>query len=506
LTNEEENKMAKSLKRGFLSLVIIAVLGTLAGFWLSNISRSFHRSLEANPSEAKIISSPWENVFIKVYEKVGPSVVNISAVRVVKYRDDFFSFRFRSPFGKDPFEEFFKPFSPERKRKERSLGSGFVVREDGYILTNYHVVKRAEGKKVKVTMKIKGKEKNLEGEVVGSDPLTDLALVKVKAKDLPALKLGDSNKLKIGEWVVAIGNPFGLEYTMTKGIISAKGRDMYIENREYRDLLQTDAAINPGNSGGPLVNLRGEVIGINAAIASPIGSFVGVGFAVPANKARDILESLIEEGRVVRGYLGVAIQLLTPELARTFGVEEEAGVLIAGVMEKGAAEKAGLKKGDIVKEFEGERVKTPKELQRLVSRVKPGRKVKVLVIREGKEKVFEMKLGKMPEEGVVPEEEKAEAWLGLTVQSLTPDLAEHLGLEREESGVVVTGVELGSPAEEAGIQRRDVIKEINRKKIKDIGDYNEAIEKVKAGGNVLLYLRRGKHTSIYVVLKTEEEK
>ncbi len=500
--------MTRFSKRGFLSLVIIAALGIIIGFTLSSISKSFHRSLEANPSEAGVAPSEWNDAFTKVYEEIGPSVVNISAVRIEKYsRGDLFGFRFRDPSGKDPFEEFFKPFFPEKEYERRvpSLGSGFVVREDGYILTNYHVVGRAEDKKVKVTMKIKGKERELEGEVVGRDPHTDLALVKVKAKGLPAAKLGDSQKLRIGEWVIAMGNPFGFEYTVTQGIISAKGRYMRIGNTEYRDLLQTDAAINPGNSGGPLVNLRGEVIGINTAMYTSVGGYMGIGFAIPVNKAKDILESLIEEGKVVRGFLGVSIQELTPELAETFGVEEEAGVLVAGIMEGGAAEKAGLQRGDVIKEINGKRAKNPEELKRLVSKAKPGTKVKVLVAREGKDEVFEVKLGEMPEEGALPKKEEAKAWLGLTVQNLTPDLARRLGLG-EESGVVVAKVEVGSPGAEAGIQMGDLIKEINSRKIKNIEDYNTAIGKVKPGASVRLYLRRGRYASLYVVLKTEKEK
>lgn len=497
--------MSKFFKRGgFLTFVIVAALGISIGFWTANVSKS----LQVKSSEAteKVVSQKWEEAIIKVAEEVGPAVVNISAVRVVRYRDDFSEFK--SPFFNDDFfDEFFKHFVPPQKEyKERSLGSGFVVREDGYILTNYHVVGKAEGKKVKVSMRIKGKEKKFAGKLVGVDPRTDLALVKIKAKSLPVVKLGASDKLKVGERVVAIGNPFGFDHTVTDGIISAKGRNLEIKNMQYQDLLQTNAAINPGNSGGPLINLKGEVIGINTAIASPVRGFMGIGFAIPINRAKDVLQSLIEEGKVVRGYLGIIIQELTSELAQEFNVEEEAGVLIAQVMEGGAAEEAGLKEGDIIKAINGKSVKTPQALQQIIGRIKPSTKVNLLIIREGKEEIVEVKLGEMPEEGESPLKEERKDWLGLSIQTLTPELAERLSLDRNETGVVVLKVEAESPAEEAGIQRGDVIKEINHKEIKNTNDYDKTIKEVKAGENMLLYLRRGKYSSLYIVLKAEKEK
>ena len=435
----------------------------------------------------------WSKGFVEVAKKVQPSVVSIRSERTVTgspgqgFGEDFFK--------GTPFEDFFKQHGgPPAKRKQMGEGSGVIVDGKGYILTNYHVVTGAD----KITIRLfDGNE--LKGTVQGTDPKTDLAVVHVEAKELPVATLGDSDKLQVGEWAIAIGSPFGLEETVTVGVISAKGR-RGLGTGTYEDFIQTDASINPGNSGGPLVNIDGEVIGINAMIIQP-GQ--GIGFAIPINLAKTIMMELINQGKVVRPWVGIGLQDLNPELMKSFKVEEKEGTLISQVFEGGPAEKAGLKVGDIVVEIDGKKTKNSQEVVREVLKKKVGQKIELDLIREGKRIKVEVTTTEMPPEAG---ERKAPSvnkeWFGLQVTTVTPDIAKELGLPKAE-GVVIGNVEAGSAGQDAGLRKGDVISEVNRQKIKDENDYRNAMEKTRSGKAVLLLVTRG-GTTFFVTL-TEEK-
>ncbi|WAC07085.1 MAG: DegQ family serine endoprotease [Thermodesulfobacteriota bacterium] len=434
--------------------------------------------------------------FVEIAKKINPAVVNISTEKMVKGSDNVFRHYFgpggpspRDFFGDDFFDRFFGE-QPEKEHKEKSLGSGFIISRDGYILTNNHVVEGAD--KIKIRL---GNEKEYVGKIIGKDEKTDVAVIKVDTKEnLPFVTLGDSDLLEVGEWVMAIGNPFGLEHTVTVGVVSAKGR--VIGAGPYDNFIQTDASINPGNSGGPLVNTKGEVIGINTAIVAQAN---GIGFAIPSNMAKEILPQLKEKGRVIRGWLGVMVQKVTPELAQSFGLAEGRGALVAQVQESSPAAKAGIKKGDIIVKFDGKEIKEMDELPRMVAGTPIGKNVGIVIFREGKEITVTLTIGEMPEgEKEVNLSKKTENNLGLTVKNITPELANQLGLAEKE-GVLVISIEPGGPAEDVGIMKGDIIKEVNRKPVKNVREYSEAIGKVKPGENILFFIKRG-DDSLYVVL------
>jgi serine protease Do len=404
-------------------------------------------------------------------------------------------------FGEDffkgtPFEDFFRRQpGPPQKRKQSGEGSGVIVDSRGYILTNQHVVAGAD----KLTVRLSdGKE--LKGTVRGSDPKTDLAVVFVEAKDLPAAALGDSDKIQVGEWAIAIGSPFGLEKTVTVGVISAKGRSG-LGTGTYEDFIQTDASINPGNSGGPLVNIDGDVIGINVMIIQP-GQ--GIGFAIPINLAKTIMASLIKEGKVVRPWVGISLQDLTEELAQSFHLQQKEGALIGQVYEGSPAEKAGLKVGDVVIGIDGAPVKGSQDVVREVLRKRVGQKIQITVVREGKKVEIPVVTGEMPAE---PSEQKAgqaekREWFGLRVEPITPEMAKQLGLSSTE-GVIIDQVDSGSVAQDAGLRKGDVILEVNRQKIRNESDYRGAMEKTNPERGVLLLVsRRG--STFFVTLKEEK--
>ena len=374
------------------------------------------------------------------------------------------------------------------------MGSGFIIDSDGSILTNNHVVENAS----KIVVKL-ADDQEYEAKVVGRDQKTDIAVIKINAKTaLTAANFGDSDTLEVGEWVVAIGNPFGLDSTVTSGIVSAKGR--HIGQGPYDNFIQTDASINPGNSGGPLLNLRGEVIGINTAIFSRTGGNIGIGFAIPINLVKELLPQLRGKGKVVRGYLGVLIQKVTPEIAESLGMEKSQGALVANVSKEGPAEKAGVKVGDVIVEFDGKEVKDSGDLPIIVARTQVDKKVRMKVLRDKKETVLNVAVGELKDEEVVATApEKGE--LGLTVQRLTPQMAESLGLEKAE-GVVVTAVEPASAGDEAGIRRGDIIVEVDRKAVRSIDDYKKAVAGVRKGRGVLFLVRRGDST-LFLALKPQ---
>ncbi len=413
----------------------------------------------------------------ELVKELKPTVVNISTTKLVRSPlEDFFkNFRgFRDFFG----DEFFRFFPGHPEFRQRSLGSGFIIDQEGYILTNNHVIEKAEEIKVKLY-----NGKVYDAEVIGRDPKTDIALIKIEAdEELPVAKLGDSDKLQVGEWVVAIGNPFGLEHTVTAGIISAKGR--VIGAGPYDDFLQTDASINPGNSGGPLFNLKGEVVGINTAI---IAGGQGIGFAIPINMAKRLLPQL-KRGRVVYGYLGVYIQDLTPELARSFGLEEPEGALVTEVIPDSPAEEGGIEKGDVIIEFDGKKIHNTYQLRKEVGATPVGKRVEVVVLRKGKRLSLWVKIGELKELEVASRPEKEIGKWGLRVQEITEELAAHLGLPDTE-GVLVREVKPGSPAQRAGVSPGDVIIEIEQQKVKDLDDYRRLMRKYAKAKSLLLTLR-----------------
>lgn len=442
-----------------------------------------------------------ENAFVKVAEEVKPAVVNLSVEKKIKGRTFSPGFQFRDPFFDDFFDNFFKGFNEEREYTRQSLGSGVIVDSKGDILTNNHVIAGAD--EINVTL-LDGRK--FKGKVVGSDPKTDLALIKVEAKDnLPSVRLGDSDEVKIGSWAIAIGNPFGLDHTMTVGVVSAKGRSIGVA--EYEDLIQTDASINPGNSGGPLVNIRGEVIGINTAI---VAGGQGIGFAIPINMAQKIIGDLMEHGKVLRAWLGVYIQEVTPELAKEFkGAEAKKGVLVSTVMSDSPAEKAGLKRGDIVLTADGKGVTTPQEFQKEILKRRIGEVVKLEVLREGGIQTFEVKLAQMEEKEEEAKGEKSgeaettSSWRGMTVQQLTPELAKHFGLSPAEKGVLISEVIQGSLAGNAQLRPGDLINEINHHPVERLKGFNEIVKKVSKIDDAMLVIKRGQIT-FFAILPGEK--
>ena len=383
-------------------------------------------------------------------------------------------------------EDFFKRFFEEAPRRPvRAVGSGFILSADGYIVTNNHVVEDATGIQVKLA---DGRE--LAAKVVGRDPKTDLALLKVEATGLPVVPVGDSNALQVGEPVMAIGNPFGLEQTVTTGIVSATGR--VIGTGPYDNFIQTDASINPGNSGGPLINARGEVIGINTAIFSQRGGSVGIGFAVPSSLAKSVITQLVEHGKVERGWLGVSVQPLTKELAKGFKRNDAAGALVASVVAGSPAERAGVKPGDIIVEFAGKKVAKSGDLPSLVAEARVGNDVPVVVVREGKEVRLTARIARLEEEEaakVADVEVDGKNKLGLSVQPLTPPMASELGLQVRE-GVLVRDVAAGSRASEAGIRAGDVIVEVDRQPVRTVEELKAHVDNQVKGAPMVLLIRR----------------
>lgn len=407
-----------------------------------------------------------------------------------------------NPFGGgEEFEEFFRRFFGDRPPSpQRSLGSGFLISEDGYIITNNHVAGESGAK---ITVRLSDKEE-YEAKVIGNDEKTDLALIKINVKhNLPTVPLGKSADLQVGDWVIAIGNPFGLEQTVTAGIVSAKGR--VINAGPYDDFIQTDASINPGNSGGPLINLRGEVIGINTAIFSQGGGNIGIGFAIPIDQAKSIVNQLKDKGKVTRGWLGVAIQSVTPELAKSFGLKEPIGALVAEVTSGGPAEKAGLQRGDVITTFNGTTVKDSHELPALVARTPVGDKAEVVILRNGKEQNYSVKLGELTDQQAKADQRGGESkntW-GMTVANLSSDAARRFQIEKAQKGVVVTEVAPDSPAAASNIQPGDIVEEVNRQPVRSVEEFEKAVTAAKEKETLLMLVRRGNASTFFALRKQE---
>jgi serine protease Do len=415
-----------------------------------------------------------------------------------------------APFGFPPelFERFFgRPMprqrgqggqQPRQRRVPMGQGSGFIMSEDGYIVTNHHVVAEADV----ITVRLGG-GREYEAEVIGSDPQTEIALIKIDATGLPTLPLGNSDALKVGEWVVAIGNPFGLQHTVTAGIVSARGRGN-VGITDYSDFIQTDAAINPGNSGGPLLNLEGQVVGLNTAIFSRSGGYMGIGFAIPVNMVEFITRQLIEDGKISRGFLGVVIQNLDAELAPHFGLDEGTGILIAEVQEDSPADKAGLKRDDVVVGFNGQPVKEVQSFRSRIASTQPDSRIGLEIMRDGRKITKQVKIGTLDEEALVassgPVGTASVNKLGLSVQNITDELAERFGFA-DEAGVLISQVEPGSSADLAGLEAGMLIQEVNREAVANTNQFKKALQENK-GDTVLLLVSDGEY-SRYVALETE---
>lgn len=487
-------------KKTFLFFIVMAlILGYIVGersdfFEKKSSMRPYTYNLQVpdNPSG----KSPAFSNIVKV---ISPLVVNISTTKksLGKETPPF------SHFFDSPFQDFFEPFNMPKKWKEESLlGSGVLVSQDGYIITNNHVVERAD--EIKVTLY---DQQTYKGKIIGTDPKTDIAVIKISADNLPSIKWGDSDSLQVGEFVLAFGNPFSLGHTVTMGIVSALGR-ANVGIADYEDFIQTDAAINPGNSGGPLVNIKGELVGINTAIFSKTGGYQGIGFAVPSNMARSVMTQLINEGKVTRGWLGVTIQNLTPELSKEFGLKRATGALVTDIFDNSPAEKSGLKRGDVVIEVNSKKINNVENLRNIVSQSKIGKKIKITALRDNKKIVFHAIISEFPQDIAltmpkdntkqIPEEENELA--GFNVMDLTRDIAKQLGLSRNESGIVIVKVDPYSPAGDAKLKKGDVIQEINKKRIKNLNDFNKITPHIRKGDTLLLFINRGGN-KFYVTLK-----
>jgi serine protease Do len=472
------------LTGGLVSLALVAGIGIgpHLGF-TAGAKTPLWTERPADVAPAPVQQPNW----VELVKQLKPAVVNVSTKRVET------GTAMKSPFGQgDGFDQFFKQFGDQPRRSVRSMGSGFVINQNGHIITNNHVVEGA----TEITVRLSdGRE--FSAKVVGRDPKTDLALLKVEATGLPTIAMGDSAELKVGEPVMAIGNPFGLEQTVTTGIVSATGR--VIGQGPYDDFVQTDASINPGNSGGPLINGRGQAIGINAAIFSQSGGSVGIGFAIPSNQAKSVVTQLAENGRVSRSWLGVAIQPLTPDLAKGLGIKETKGALVANVTDDSPAAKAGMKQGDVITEYDGKKVSGSEELPRLVADTPAGREVALTVMRDGKPVKLTAKVSKLDEpDQQVASEAGEKGKLGVAVEPVTTAIAKDLGM-KDAAGVVVRRVEDGSRAANAGIRPGDVILEVDREPVKDVASLKKIVDKHGKDAPMLVLLQR-QDARIYVAV------
>ncbi len=447
------------------------------------------------PGTSRAASSPPET-FADLAEKLSPTVVNIYTTQVVKasrsphdlFNDQDIPEPFRHFFGPSPFGQ----GQPQRDQKRTSLGSGVIISKDGYIVTNNHVVENADTINVRLT-----NFEEYDAKVIGRDPKSDLALLKIAPKNgLPVTAFGDSDKLRVGDWVMAIGNPFGFEQTVTAGIVSGKGRSL--GSGPYENFIQTDASINPGNSGGPLFNLKGEMVGINSAIYSRSGGNIGIGFAIPANMAKNVINQLKEHGAVVRGWLGVMIQPVTPELAAQFKMERPIGALVGEVTPGSPADKAGIKPGDVIVAFNGTEISQVSMLPNLVAETTVGSKAEVTLFRKGALKKLPIVIAKLNEEQAAASEpaENLNKRLGLGVQDLTPEIAAALNLT-DKQGVLITAVEPDSPAAEAGLRKGDLILEFNQRPVRDVKAFLNEIKGVKAKATVSFFIKREGRTRFF---------
>ena len=473
---------------GLLALVLILSIAAIQ--FAYNRSKARGTELPVAPANAELASpAVLSNSFREIAHVIKPAVVHINIVETVE------------PAG--PTQEFF-PFPEQGPRHRPGSGSGFIVRDDGYILTNNHVVQKAE--KIEVTL---SNSKRYKATLVGTDPESDLAVIKIDESGLPFAVLGDSDQVEQGDWVLALGSPFGLQQTLTAGIVSATGRELRLDSAQYSKFIQTDASINPGNSGGPLVNMRGEVIGINTLIFSQSGSSEGIGFAISSNTAKQIYDQLVRNGKVTRGYLGVSVTDINDATARALGVESDSGALVADVPGGDTpAARAGLKSGDVITAFDGKPVKSSRQLTDAVAATAVGKSVRVDFIRDGRSQSITVEVAERPlnvnaqrnapPEMPIPDVEPKATKLGVTVQPVTPDIADRMKL-REPSGVMIKSVDPGSPASEAGLRHGDVIHRVGKIEIKSTEDLTEAVKSLSKGEEVAIQVERGGRMSFITV-------
>ena len=462
-------------------LALGCLLPAIAGQtnWLPSVAAANLSSLENRPPS-----------FAMIAKRTMPIVVNISTTAQ------------RAPRGSsgDPIDEFFTRFfgeSQPRDTSQRSLGSGILISKDGEILTSYHVVKNADAIKVKLA-----DQSEFEARLVGKDDRTDLALIKIRKTNdsLPFARLGTSSQLDVGDWVMAIGNPFGLEHTVTAGIVSAKGR--VIGAGPYDNFIQTDASINPGNSGGPLINAVGEVVGVNSAIFSQTGGNVGIGFAIPIDLAKKVADQLRKHGKVVRGWLGIRAQDVSPQVATSLGLSQFAGQIqtVTEVTENSPAAEAGIKPGDVIVEFNGKALSKNPDLRTMIADTTPGQKATLKIVREKLERIVAVRIGELPEDGDGSQQvEVRDPELGLRVQRITPETSRRLGLSSIK-GVLVLEVQSGSPADQVGVEPADVIREVNQKPVNNVKDFERALRQGKRGERILLLIQRGDN-AVFFALK-----
>ncbi|HUI67733.1 MAG TPA: DegQ family serine endoprotease [Nitrospirota bacterium] len=479
----------KHVVRLFGVLTVVVALLLTPG--LSPTRSAYAKDKVVSQESSKLLGK-FSDALAEVAEVARPAVVNISTTSTVTMEDNPFGNMFNDPFFRHFFGDQFD-HGQKRKFKSSALGSGVIISADGYILTNNHVVKGAD--EIKVILYDK---REFKGKIVGTDPRTDLAVVKIQAKDLPTIKIGQSSKLKTGDIVLAIGNPFGLNQTITMGIVSAVGRSN-IGLADFEDFIQTDAAINPGNSGGALVNTNGELVGINTAIFSTSGGYMGIGFAIPSDMARSVMDSIIKHGKVIRGWLGVSIQNLTPELAKSLGMKETTGALVGGVEKDSPADKAGMKRGDLIIQFNGIKVEDSTGLRNMVASSEPGTKAEIKIVRDQKEQTLTVTLGEFQEKKIAKKIEYDNALKGITVQELTPSLRDRMGIPENVNGVIIANISEDSPAQEA-LQIHDVIMEVNRRAVTNISDYDQIVSKIGEKDSVLLLIYR-EGASVYITIK-----
>jgi len=483
ISGQLKDKLNQAVQGQIVSLVVVLV----SVFLLLPISL-----LQA---QTKPLGSALPGSFSELVKPLSPSVVNISFEKVIKDQT-----QGQIPLGPDDpmrdfFERFFGQQMPQQDSKQRGLGTGFIIDKDGFILTNNHVVEQTDELKVRLS-----DEKEYDAKIIGRDPKTDLALIKIDAqKPLTPLVLGDSDSLEVGDWVLAIGNPFGLGNTVTAGIVSAKYRQ--IGGGPYDNFIQTDASINPGNSGGPLLDMNGKVIGVNSVIFSQSGGNIGIGFAIPINMAKQLLPQL-RKGKVSRSWLGVMIQNITPELKTKLGLGTDEGALVSDVVSGGPAEKAGIKRGDVILQFDGKAIRNSRDLPFLVASTPIGKTVAVEVMRDNKRMNLQVKTEELREEGEAVPPSETRPQLGMEFQEITPEMAKNYGLSRS-SGVIIVKVESGSPAEEAGLAAGDIIVEIDKKPVKDLKTLNSLLAGIKEGHTILFLIDRGGST-VFLTLNVKK--
>ncbi|MBS4015468.1 MAG: Do family serine endopeptidase [Candidatus Latescibacteria bacterium] len=508
MTDDTKKTTGSQIRIGLIVAVAVIAAFVIGLFIAGSFNLGQRNTMRAEEPSAPIetkypmITADGTSPFVYVADIVIPTVVNISAEKVVKVK---------TPDSWWPFDDLFRDFFKDvprleprqQERRSQTLGSGVIISEDGYILTNNHVVADYENFVVRLSDKTEFKGKKVK--VVGRDPKTDVAVLKldVDNRKLPAAKMGNSDNIRVGDWAIAVGIPFGLDGTVTVGVISAKGRsNIPLPEISYQDFIQTDASINPGNSGGPLVNIKGEVIGINTAIRSPVGASVGIGFATPINLVKDIADQLISKGKIVRGYLGVFPQEISQDLKKALNLPSTEGVLLAEVVDNTPAAKAGLKAGDVVVKFAGKKIIDVQQFRRVVAEYKPGSEIQIEVIRDGKTMTFKAKLDEMPGEVSVQTKEKEDkqedqdkkVWLGITAKSRTAS---------DGKGVLIDEVESGSIADLAGIQQGDIILKIDKYDIETLKDFSKAADDLKNSKKPILFrLRRGT-ASLFIAVTPE---